>query len=102
MASQDITADVAVVGERLSCTYCRTPQVRLEAGSPAKFPMSVAWTRLPRLAEVVPLARACCQQVYAPVLPDVETGHTGGPRWGGRTWIAGRGTAGAEVGGEGS
>jgi hypothetical protein len=52
MASQDITADVAVVGEQLSRTYCRTPQVTLEAGSPAKLPMSVAWIRLPHLAEV--------------------------------------------------
>ncbi|MGH3751314.1 MAG: hypothetical protein ACRDRP_01220 [Pseudonocardiaceae bacterium] len=37
MASQDITADVAEVGERLSCTYRRTPQVTLKASSPAEL-----------------------------------------------------------------
>lgn len=31
MASHDITAEVAEVGERLSCAYRRTPQVTLKA-----------------------------------------------------------------------
>lgn len=37
MIGQDITADVAEVGERLSCTDRRTPQVTLKTGTPADF-----------------------------------------------------------------
>lgn len=33
MIDQNITTDVAKVGERLSCTYRRTPQVTLKASS---------------------------------------------------------------------
>lgn len=61
---------------------------------------AVAGIRLPRLVEVLQLARTGCQHGYEPALTDVEAGHTGGPRCGDRTWSAERGTAGAEVGGD--
>lgn len=84
MASQDITADVAEVGERLSRTYRRTPQVTLKASSPAELTTSIACTCLP---QVVQLARTGCQHVYEPDLANPETGHTGCSRCGAWTSI---------------
>jgi hypothetical protein len=67
MANQDSTAEI---GERLSCTYRRVPQVALKASSSAEFPTSVAGTRPPRLVEVVQLACTRCQHFYEPDLAD--------------------------------
>jgi hypothetical protein len=101
VASQDITADAAEVGEQLSCTYRRTSQVALNANSPAEPPTSVACIRLPHLVQVVQLACTGCRHVYEPGLTNSETGHTGGPRCGGWTWIAELGAARAKAGGDG-
>jgi hypothetical protein len=79
VAGHDITADVAKVGERLSCAYRRTPQVTLQASSPAGFPTSVARIRLPRLPQVGQLAGTGAQHLYQPGLTAGETGH---PGWG--------------------
>jgi hypothetical protein len=97
VASQDIAAGVAKVGERLSCTYRRAPQMTLKA-RPAEAPTRVAGIRLPRLVKVVCTG---CQHIYqsglVDDLVDVESGSIDGPRWGSWIWIAELGVADARV-----